>query len=101
MPITVTFTATKPAGTTFFTDVDASSTGALARHKQAIEALPGFISTDVVEVDENTRIQTLVFDTVENYANYILVQSNADIVHERVSYNNTHGITVVVTETIT
>lgn len=101
MSIIVTFTATKPEGTVFFQDSTPENIAAIEAHKAQVQQLPGFISLDVVEVDQNTRVQTLVFDTVENYANYVQIQSTSSSVHDRTEYNHAHGITVVMTETIT
>lgn len=100
MPVTLTITSTKPANSQFFGEVSEENNQIIKTFNEEIRALPGCVSNVMVVVDDNTRIFNIVFDTVENYANYHEVRTSKLGWSERQEYNLANGIVTQVTETI-
>jgi hypothetical protein len=100
MPVTLKITSTKPANTQFFGEVSEQNSQMLKTFNEQIRVLPGCVSNAMEVVDNNTRIFTIVFDTVENYANYHEIRTSKLGWAERQEYNLVNGIVSEITETI-
>ena len=62
---------------------------------------PGLNSHNVTSPNADTRIATLVFDTLENYTNWNSNRAQLADQLTRVAYNKAHNIISVVHETVT
>ena len=100
MAITFTQTIIKPEGTKFFAQVNNENKAKAAVYWAWTESFPGFISQNLVSVDTNTRVHTIVFDTIENYAAYTTAKLTHPEGAERKQYNDANGITFSNQETI-
>jgi hypothetical protein len=100
MPVTLKITSTKPANTQFFGEVSEENNQMVKTFNEEIRVLPGCVSNTMEIVDDNTRIFTIVFDTVENYANYFELRTSKLGWAQRQEYNLANGIVSEATETI-
>ena len=100
MPVTVIMTSVKPAEVEFFS----TSSPENAEINQTIHnwtmEQPGVISHNLVDSD-NTRVVTMVFDTVENYANWAANRHQVPNQNIRNTYNTTNNIVTTIHETLT
>lgn len=67
MSYTVEITTTKPAGVEFF---GPANPGVDGRSRILADQASGFVSKDVVKLDANTIVKTLVFTTEESFREY-------------------------------
>ena len=65
-----------------------------------LSSLPGFVSYTQELIDENTRVQYIIFDTIENISNYYVQLHNFSETIERRSYNTINGFNTISTETV-
>ena len=93
MPIKLTVTSTKPAGTSFFRQSSPENRAKMDAINAWTAQQPGYISSDNIRIDENTAIQHVVFDTEENFAAYNTARRNMPDFVTRLEYNVTTGIT--------
>lgn len=100
MPVTLKITSTKPASTQFFAEVSEHNSQMVKTFNQEIREMPGCMSYSMEVVDNDTRIFTLVFDTLENYANYHEIRTSLLGWAERQEYNLENEIISEITETI-
>jgi hypothetical protein len=98
MLLTVTITTRKPDDVVWFPDVSEENLQAVARIKAWTESQPGFISHTNVDIDSNTKVMTLVFDSVENYANWSSLKNKLPEQIARLRYNRANGLTSVTNE---
>ena len=99
MPITAIITSTKPDEAAFFGQVP-SNVETVIEINQWISTLPGFVSQDLNISDKNVRIHTVVFDTVDNYANWFSQRDSRPGFAERIEYNKLNNIITTFEETI-
>ena len=101
MPVTFTHTTTKPEGGQFYGQISEEAKAEAAVIWQWHTTFPGFISQDLDKSDPNTRVFTIVFDTVENYANWHGQRLSHPLAAKRSQWVKDNGLTYVSTETIT
>jgi hypothetical protein len=65
-----------------------------------LSSLPGFVSYNQELIDENTRVQYITFDTIENISNYYVQLHSFLATIERKSYNDANGFNTVAIETV-
>jgi len=100
MAITLTIYSRKPAGTTFYGDVSADNKAKATAHDVWTSQQPGFVSQHYENTDENTKVYTVVFDTVENYAAWHSARLTRPLATERSAYNASIGLTTLSNETV-
>jgi hypothetical protein len=100
MPVTLTINSTKPANVQFFGETSEENNQMVKTLNEEIRLLPGCVSNTMEVVDDNRRIFTIVFDTVENYANYFELRTSKPGWAQRQEYNLANGIVSEATETI-
>ena len=100
MAITLTNVSKKPAGTSFYGDVSSDNKTKATAHDVWTSQQTGFVSQSYDNPDENTRIYTIIFDTVENYATWHSTRLARPLAIERTAYNAATGIKITSTETI-
>jgi hypothetical protein len=100
MPVTLTITSTKPANSQFFGEVSEENNQMGKTLDERIRALPGCLSHTRTVVDDDTRIFTFVFDTIENYDNYQATKTSLPGWAESQEYNSVNGIVLQGTKTI-
>lgn len=101
MPITIKSTTIKPEGTAWFSDVSPENLATMLEYKAWLQTLPGFISSGKESSpDVNTRIQNLVFETVEDYARFVNQRVTNTGWQARKQYSELHGFQIETVETI-
>lgn len=101
MPCKLTVITKKPAGTKFYAEQHDVAGEQVKSLHNTIREMPGNISYEMEVVDEDTRKFTIVFDTVENYANYLEQRTTLPGWAERHEYNVANGIVSENSEEIT
>lgn len=101
MAITLVITTTKPADKLFFGDVSPENKTKAQEHDAWTASQPGFISQQLVDIDSNTKQFTIVFDNVENYANWYSTRLARDLAKERTAYNRANGMIIKTNEMLT
>jgi heme-degrading monooxygenase HmoA len=82
----------------WFPDVSDENLQAVARIKTWTESQPGFISHTNVDIDSNTKVLTLIWDSVENYANWSSLRNQLPEHIARRNYNRANKLTSVTDE---
>ena len=100
MPITLTITSTKPANSQFFREFSEENNQMGKTLHEEIRALPGCVNNTWTVVDDDTRIFTFVFDTIENYDNYQETKTSLPGWAESQEYNLVNGIVLQGVKTI-
>jgi hypothetical protein len=100
MPIAMIITSVKPEGTSFFNEAHPEHTAETQAEYDWIASLPGFVTFTKEFPDANTSIRTLVWDTPENYANFLGLREDRPHFTKRNEYNAVTGITFAMTETV-
>jgi hypothetical protein len=100
MPITVTITSIKPAGVDFFHDVSEDNYNISKSIGDWTAEQPGFVSQTYSKPDENTRIITYVFDSIENYGAWSVNRSALPNYNTIIQYYLVNGITTTRQEVI-
>lgn len=101
MPITIQSTTIKPEGTAWFSDVSPANLATMLEYKAWLNTLPGFISSGKESSpDANTRIQTLVFETVEDYAKFVNQRVTNASWLARKQYSELHEFQIETVETL-
>ena len=99
MAVTITISSTKPDHVQFWREANPDKPNTITPW---LNSLPGFISYTVTNPDPNTRVQAIVFDTIENYTNYLQNHDKQCPEYvDRRAYSNANGIISTITESIT
>jgi hypothetical protein len=101
MPVTVISTTHKPPGTTWFGQSSPENNAVSLLIREWVDSLPGLVSRGGDFIDEDTHRQTMIFDTIENYANYISQRADNPHFQQRKDYNQSTGIYIETDDTIT
>lgn len=100
MTITVTITTTKSAGLQFYRDLSPDATSKVQSIDDWTATQPGFISESHSRPNENTAIQTLVWDTVDHYVAFMAARQQLPEQQSRATYNIAHGINSTIYESL-
>jgi antibiotic biosynthesis monooxygenase (ABM) superfamily enzyme len=101
MPITIKSTTIKPEGVAWFACVSPENLAIMLEYKAWMSSLPGFISSgQESSPDANTRIQVLVFETVEDYAKFVNQRVTNAGWKARKQYVELHQFQIETVETI-
>ena len=100
MNATIKIAANKPSNVAWFPQ-SSEANGALIQSLNEWTALqPGFISQEVSNPTPDSRIVTIIFDSIENYVAWFSARSTRPEQLARESYNNENGIFATLTEII-
>jgi len=100
MKVTLTINSTKPSGVQFFSQSSDANKALTDAINTFTESQPGFISQTTTNPTSDTRQVAIIFDTVENYANWMSARAKLPEQVARVAYNKANGITSTLNETI-
>jgi hypothetical protein len=100
MSVTLTITSTKPANSQFFGEVSEENNQIGKTLHEEIRTLPGCISNTRTVVGDDPFIFTIVFDTIENHANYQETKTSLSGWAKIQEYNSVNGIVLQSTTTI-
>jgi heme-degrading monooxygenase HmoA len=100
MAATITIHATKPSDKVFFPKSSDANHALVQSFNQWTAEQPGFVSQVTTSPTDDTRLQTIVWDTLENYIVWDAARVNRPEFIARASYNNANGITSVLSEII-
>jgi heme-degrading monooxygenase HmoA len=98
--IILTLTTTKPANTVWFPNFSDENKQAVTTINEWTKSQPGFIRQTTSDTDENTRVMTFEWDSVENYANWFASRNRLPEQIARVAYNRANGIISTSNETL-
>jgi hypothetical protein len=98
--ITAKITSRKPAGEQWFGDVSPANRAIVKSFHVWLRTVPGFVSREVRIIDDNTKEETLVFNTIEEYTAFTSSRTtNSDWI-ARHQYNLAHTIVTQSTESV-
>jgi heme-degrading monooxygenase HmoA len=100
MAVTITIHATKPSDKVFFPASSDANHALIHSFNEWTASQPGFISQDTTSPTSDTRLQTIVWSSIENYVAWNTARVNRPEYIARASYNNANGITSTLNETI-
>jgi len=100
MPLlTSIVTVTKPPGATWFDESTPEAADMAKTTREWIDSRPGFISSSKVQVDENTRVVTTLWESWADYKAYQADRFEHDNHVTKKAYNDRNGIVTTSVET--
>ena len=100
MTATITINATKPSDKVFFPASSDANRTLIQGFNQWTAEQPGFVSQVTNSPTDNTRIQTIIWDTVENYVAWHSARTSRPEYIARAAYNKANNITSSLSETV-
>jgi antibiotic biosynthesis monooxygenase (ABM) superfamily enzyme len=100
MAIKITITSIKPQDVAWFHESSPDNAAINQQMQTWTKSQPGLISHDTEYPDSNTRKVTIVFDTIEHYANWLENKPQLPEQAIRVKYHVENNIHSSTTETV-
>jgi hypothetical protein len=99
MTVTITNTYTKPADVDYFADVNPTNFATMQEYNIWLKSLPSFVSKNVTKSNSTTKVETIIWETVGNYSNFLLLRDTRPELSLIIDYNS-NKITVHSIESI-
>ena len=101
MTVTVKIYSTKPPDAQFYGQIGKDTDDKIWELHDWTATQPGFIRHETIITERHERLYTVVWETVEDYANWLESRVNLLGHAERVDHNIQYGITTRIEESIT